>query len=152
MNMMFPKNCILVLAGLFAGIGVAAGTFAFFLVIRALPRVAQKAGMEEKVIAVENMVIKGVLFGTIFSLFPWEYEGFWTILGPVFLVLFGSGAGMFTGCIAVALAEILNVFPILLRRMGLKASMAEGILIAMALGKMVGSLFYFLGGYGILGT
>jgi stage V sporulation protein AB len=52
------------------------------------------------------------------------------------------------GCIAVALAEILNTFPILFRRMSIKRGLSF-MMLAMALGKMAGSLYYFLCGYGL---
>ena len=64
-----------------SGIGVAAGTFAFLLVIRVIPRMLQKAGLEQKVIYIENMVVKGVLFGTLFSLFFWKKKWLFALLG-----------------------------------------------------------------------
>ena len=148
---MLFKSIILLIIGLCSGLGVAAGTFAFFLVIRVLPRMIQKAKLSHKVIFMENMVIRGVLFGTILSLFSWRKRWLFALLGKTLLSVYGLSAGIFSGCIAVALAEILDTFPIFFRRLKIKEHLAEGFLFVMALGKMLGSLFYFLMGYGILG-
>ena len=76
------------------------------------------------------------------SLFP-----FLRIPGLGWLTPFlGIAVGVFVGCQAVALAEILNVFPIMFRRMKLKKGLSLA-LTAMALGKVAGSLFYFFCGY-----
>ncbi len=147
---MFPDAIIFIVMGFCAGVGVAAGTFAFFLVIRVIPRMIQKAQLEEKIVYIENKVIQGILFGTVLSLFFWRKRLLFALLGKTLLTIYGLSAGMFAGCIAVALAEILDIFPIFFRRLKVKEYVAEPLLIVMAFGKMVGSLFYFLCGYGIM--
>ena len=148
---MLLKSITLLIIGLCSGLGVAAGTFAFFLVIRVLPRMIQKAKLNHKVIFIENVVIRGILFGTILSLFAWRKKWLFALFGKTLLSIYGLSAGIFAGCIAVALAEILDTFPIFFRRLKIQEHLAEGLLFVMALGKMVGSLFYFFAGYGILG-
>lgn len=144
---MFLKSLIASIICFCGGIGVAAGTFAFLLVIRVIPRLVQKARLEHKVIFIENMVFRGVMFGTLLSLFSWRKKWLFDLLGKTLLSIFGICAGIFTGCIAVALAEILDTFPIFFRRVKLKEEYCEGLLLMMALGKMIGSLFYFFFGY-----
>ena len=148
---MFLNSMIFIVVGFCSGIGVAAGTFAFFLVIRVLPRMIQKAKLKHKIIFIENRVIEGVLFGTVLSLFSWRKRLLFEILGDSLLVIYGLSAGIFSGCIAVALAEILDTFPIFFRRLKIEERLCEGLLFVMAIGKMAGSLFYFFMGYGILG-
>lgn len=148
---MFLNSLIFIVVGLCSGTGVAAGTFAFFLVIRVLPRMVQKAKLKHKIISIENRVIEGILFGTILSLFSWRKRLLFELLGDSLLVIYGLSAGIFSGCIAVALAEILDTFPIFFRRLKIQERLCEGLLFVMALGKMAGSLFYFLAGYAILG-
>jgi len=147
---MFLKSVLASVICFGAGIGVAAGTFAFLLVIKVVPRMLQKAKLEQKTLYIENMIVKGVLFGTLFSLFHWKKKWLFALLGKTLLTIFGMSAGIFTGCIAVALAEILDTFPIFFRRLHLKEGINEGLLFVMAVGKMIGSLFYFFGRYGIL--
>lgn len=144
---MFLKSLVSSIIAFCGGIGVAAGTFAFLLVIRVIPRLIQKARLEHKVIFIENMVFRGVMFGTLLSLFSWKKKWLFELLGKTLLTFFGISAGIFTGCIAVALAEILDTFPIFFRRIKLKEEDSEALLLMMALGKMIGSLFYFFFGY-----
>ena len=148
---MYLDSLILFIIGVGAGLGVAAGTFAFFLVIRVIPRMIQKGKLEDKIIFIENTVILGTLFGTILSIFTWKKRLLFRLLGDTLLAVYGLSAGIFAGCIAVALAEILDIFPIFFRRLKLKESDNEMFLWVMAVGKMLGSLFYFLTGYGIIG-
>ena len=144
---MFLKSLFMIFVGLSSGIGVAAGTFAFLIVIRVIPRMIQKAKLEHKVIYIENIVFRGVMFGAILSLFSWKKKWLFELLGKTLLTIFGMSAGIFIGCLAVALAEILDTFPIFFRRIHLKDEFGEVLLFVMALGKMLGSLFFFLTGY-----
>lgn len=144
---MFLKSAFMIFVGFSSGIGVAAGTFAFLLVIRVIPRLLQKARLEYKVFYFENTVVRGILFGTILSLFTWKKKWLFTLLGRTLLTIYGLSSGIFVGCIAVALAEILDTFPIFFRRLQLKEEFHEALLFMMALGKMAGSLFFFLMGY-----
>ena len=144
---MFLKSLFMIFVGLSSGIGVAAGTFAFLIVIRVIPRMIQKAKLEHKVIYIENIVFRGVMFGTILSLFSWKKKWLFELLGKTLLTIFGMSAGIFIGCLAVALAEILDTFPVFFRRIHLKDEFGEALLFVMALGKMLGSLFFFLTGY-----
>lgn len=147
---MFLKRLLLVGVGLCSGTGIAAGTFAFLLVIRVIPRMIQKAQLEHKIIYIENIVVRGIMFGTILSLFQWRKKWLFHILGRSLLLLFGVSAGIFVGCLAVALAEILDTFPIFFRRLNIQSRHWRLFVFVMAIGKMIGSLFYFLSGYGTI--
>ena len=59
---MYLKSFVSILVGFCGGIGVAAGTFAFMVIIRIIPRLVKKANLEHKVIYIENIVVRGVLF------------------------------------------------------------------------------------------
>ena len=63
-------------------------------------------------------------------------------LGITAVIAFGLSAGIFTGCLSVALAEILNTFPIMFRRLGIKEGLSW-ILFFMALGKAAGALYFY---------
>lgn len=147
---MFLRSLFLLVAGFGAGTGVAAGTFAFLVVIRVIPRLVQKAKLEHKIIYIENIVFRGVLFGTVFSLFSWKKKWLFTLLGRSVLTLFGLSAGIFVGCLAIALAEILDTFPVFFRRLHIPERVGPILIFIMAMGKMLGSLFFFLAGYGTI--
>ena len=147
---MFLKSLFLITIGLSAGLGIAAGTFAFLFLIRVIPRMVQKAKIEHKIIYIENIVFRGIMFGTIMSLFSWKKKWLFTLLGRSILTIAGLSAGIFVGCFAVALAEILDTFPIFFRRLHLKDDFGVVLVFVMAFGKMIGSLFFFLAGYGTI--
>ena len=147
---MLLKSLFLILIGFCSGTGIAAGTFAFLFVIRVIPRMVQKAKLEHKIIYIENFVFRGVMFGTILSLFSWKKKWLFTLLGRSILTIAGVSAGIFVGCFAVALAEILDTFPIFFRRLHIKDDFGVVLIFVMAMGKMIGSLFFFLTGYGTI--
>lgn len=136
---MWIRHLFLGFIGLAAGGAVAAGTFAFIIVIGVVPRMIAKCNLAKHTVLFENMIVFGGIVGNLVSVFidiPIP-AGHWI------LVLFGFCAGIFVGCIAVALAEILNTFPILFRRFHIKEGL-PWIMLFMALGKSVGSMYYFL--------
>jgi stage V sporulation protein AB len=151
MSMMWVKHILMAGIAYACGMAVSAGSFAFLLVIGVLPRMIKKTNLADRIFAVENSVILGVVTGAAVSVIDWEKQFPIVWLGHFFLALYGLSSGIFVGCIAVALAEILNTFPILFRRMNIKRGL-QFMMLAMALGKMVGSLFYFFFGYGIANT
>lgn len=148
---MWINHVILGILGVIAGSAVAAGTFAFITVIGVLPRLIGKWNFSAKAIYFENVVALGGTVGCILSVFlqiqlytDMMIQGK-NILGSIFLIIFGLCAGMFVGCCAVALAEILNTFPIIFRRFHLKEGLSW-VILSVALGKMFGSLYYFFFG------
>lgn len=145
---MLIRHIAMALVTLACGIAVSAGTFAFLLVIGVVPRMIKKMNLCDRIMTLENMIVLGVLTGAVFSVVEWEarFPAVW--IGHLLLTLYGFIAGMFVGCIAVALAEILNTFPILFRRMYVNRGLSC-VMIAMALGKTTGSLYYFFFGYGL---
>ena len=147
---MFLKSLFLILVGISSGTGIAAGTFAFLFVIRVIPRMVQKAKLEHKIVTVENVVFRGIIFGTLLSLFSWKKKWLFTLLGRSILTIAGISAGIFVGCLSVALAEILDTFPIFFRRLHVQEDAGRNWIFIMAAGKMIGSLFFFLAGYGTI--
>ncbi|MCC8028856.1 MAG: stage V sporulation protein AB [Lachnospiraceae bacterium] len=135
---MWMTDLFLILIGLVCGLAVAAGAFALIAGLGLIPRLAGKTSVASCVIPLENAVIYGGLFGAVVALFgqiPLR-------IGSWFTVVYGLSAGVFTGCLEVALAEVLNVFPILFRRVKLKQGL-NLIVFFFALGKTAGALYYF---------
>ena len=134
---MWMKQLILGFIGLASGLAISAGVFSFIISIGVVPRIIGKSRTALDIIAYENMVLLGGTFGNVVSLFtPGIPGGIWVI------IVFGLSAGIFTGCLAVALAEILNTFPIMFRRFGIKDGLSW-IMLFMALGKMAGALYFY---------
>ena len=66
--------------------------------------------------------------------------------GAWFLAVYGILAGIFAGCWAMALAEILNVFPVFLRRTKVVRYLTV-LIISLALGKGLGACLFFFKGW-----
>lgn len=148
MSMMFLRHILMAVITFACGVGVSAGTFAFLLVIGVIPRIIKKSNLGDRIFTIENMIILGVLTGAVFSVIEWKQQFPLVWVGHLLLALYGLSAGIFVGCISVALAEILNTFPILFRRLYIKRGL-QLVMTAMALGKMSGALYYFFFGYGL---
>lgn len=139
---MWINHVILGFLGLACGLSVAAGSFAIAVKLGIIPQMAEKSGTAKRIITYENATILGGITGNLLSVFPdIRLPASHFVLG-----MFGISAGIFIGCMAVALAEIINAFPIMYRRIRLKMGL-EWVLGAIAVGKMSGCLFYFMRGY-----
>ncbi len=156
---MILKQILLGIIGVSSGLIVSAGVFTVLISVGLIPRFAGKMHMARKIFILEEMVVFGTLFGGFFSIFgDWgmigEFvkkhrifgesatEGVWNLIGTLFLLMFGVFAGIFVGCLALAIAEMLNTIPIFARRIGFRHGLGIAIL-AVALGKLTGSLIYF---------
>ena len=157
--MFFIKQILLGVIGISSGLIVSAGVFTVLISVGLIPRFAGKMHVARKIFVLEEMVIFGTLAGGFFSIFSdWGMvgkfvrehrifgesatEGIWNLIGTVFLLIFGVFAGIFVGCLALAIAEMLNTIPIFARRIGFRHGLGIAIL-AVALGKLIGSLIYF---------
>lgn len=135
--MMWIREIFLGFTGLAAGFAVSAGVFAFIISVGVIPRMIGKTRTAADVLIYETVILLGGTFGNLLSIFRWNLFG-----GTTMLMLFGVSAGVFTGCLAVALAEILNSFPVMFRRLRVKEGLSW-ILLFMAMGKTFGSLYFY---------
>lgn len=142
--LMWSKHLLLGFVGLAAGSAVAAGTFAFLIMLGVVPRMVGKSRTAPEVLWYENAIILGGVLGNLASVFPHVSIP----LGHPLLYVYGICAGIFVGCNAMALAEVLKTFPILFRRVKLKTGLIY-VVICLALGKTVGALWYFFQDMGI---
>ncbi|MBQ8639185.1 MAG: stage V sporulation protein AB [Lachnospiraceae bacterium] len=156
--------------GISCGAATAAGVFALISVIGIIPRMAGHTHTGSRIHAYEWAVILGGTAGNVWNLFGKDLTDWWqraagrSTAGPMIAekiiaekiaaagglwnlpvlleVLIGLAIGAFVGCLAMALAEILQVFPILIRRVRLRVGIMY-LAIALAAGKSVGALWYF---------
>jgi stage V sporulation protein AB len=138
------QTCLAVLFGLSSGVIIAGGVFGFIAVIGVMPRMAQKTNTEKNVRFYEEIIILGGACGVAAEVFkPTGTRLFSGVLGGVIGCAAGFAAGVFWGGIAMSLAEMLDVMPIAARRLNIRENMFFFVLFV-ALGKLVGSLSYFL--------
>lgn len=164
---MFLKNALLALIGVSGGFIVAGGVFTVLLSVGLVPRFAGKTHTSKKVFWYEEMVVAGTLLGNVLSVFDsffapgkWMAEhrpfgsttmSIWGIASVLLLILFGFFAGVFVGCLALAIAEMLDTIPIFARRIQFRHGLGIAVL-AVAAGKLMGSLVYFARHFFVMGA
>ena len=142
--MMFLRELLAVISCFGFGALSSAGIFTVFVTVGLVPRLADKTHTANHIEEYETAIVWGAVMGCLLSLFPFSFGGlsFLSFLGEAMLLIFGLFAGMFVGCFAIAIAEMLNTIPIFSRRISMGAGMGI-VLLFMALGKSAGALFYF---------
>ncbi len=127
------------LFGICGGGAAAAGVFALITVIGIIPRMA---GFTHSAVHIHKYEWAVILGGTLGNV--------WYLLKPLVILPFGNlielciglAIGAFVGSLVMALAEIWQVFPIMVRRSRLRVGVRY-LGLALALGKTIGAFIYF---------
>lgn len=128
---------LLAVIGLSAGVTAAGGLFAFIIGLGVVSDFADRTHTGECVMLYEDAIALGGISGCIFYLYEiWIPGGNWLV--PVF----GLFGGIFVGCWAMALTEILDLFPIFIRRIKLIKCIPY-LILGIAVGKGLGAVFFF---------
>ena len=110
---------------------------AYLIGLSIIPRYAGITHTGKHILLYEDSILLGTVLGNLFFLWKWQIPG-----GLLFLILYGLFSGLFLGGWIMALAEVADIFPIFARR----ARFSEGlpkVILSIALGKTLGSLFYY---------
>lgn len=135
-------RAVAALLGLSGGLAVGSGLIALLVILDLIPRLAQLARAYRRSAWFETAIVFGALYWTLADFGDW-------ILplgsdGAAWLSAFaGLFAGLFIGMLAGALTEVINVLPILAKRLRLTPKL-PALVWAMVLGKLAGSLFDWL--------
>ncbi len=127
-----------VVFGFSGGVIIAGGVFAFIAIIGVVPRLAQKTGTQRYARIYEEAIMLGGILGTASDV--WDFK---VPIGIPLATLISFCDGVFLGCIAMSLAEVLDVIPIMTRRTKVQQGMFFFVL-AIALGKFLGTLAYYI--------
>jgi stage V sporulation protein AB len=124
--------------GLAGGLAVGSGFVAFLTVLGIIPRLTQLSKTMKMIRFYEWAVVLGALSGVMATLRD-------PILGisSLFLIPLGLTGGIFYGMLAGALTEVLNVFPVLAKRLGIDGKIII-LIMAIVLGKIFGSIFQWV--------
>ena len=134
---MWMKNIFLAILGLSAGITAAGGLFSFIIGLGVVSDFADRTHTGEHVMLYEDAIAVGGSIGAIISVYhPTIPYGSWLV------PLAGLFDGIFVGCWAMALTEMLDLFPIFIRRIRLVRGIGA-IIIGIAFGKGLGALLFF---------
>ena len=131
------QQIFLAVIGFCAGVIIAGGVVGLLIGLSIVPRYAGVTHTGKHILLYEDITLLGIVFGNLFFLYRWPIPG-----GMVFLGLCGLFSGIFLGGWIMALAEMADVFPIFSRRIKLTNGIRL-VVIAVALGKALGSLYYF---------
>lgn len=138
---MWVKQIIMALIGLSAGSIVAGGLFGFVVSLGIVSDFADRTGTANRIGLYEDAVAVGGILGNLVLLYDIPLTAISPLMG-----VFGIFSGVFVGCWALALAEVLNVFPIFLRRINVTKGIGF-VILGIAIGKVLGATVYFFFGW-----
>ncbi|WP_123040857.1 stage V sporulation protein AB [Cohnella candidum] len=129
---------LLAAVALAGGFSVGSAFVALLIVLDLIPRLVQLTQAHRRSGLFESAILLGALYWISADQFHW-------ILGwPAWLLLVPAVfQGVFVGMFAAALTEVLNVLPIISKKLRLKPYLFS-LLMAMVLGKVAGSLIDWL--------
>lgn len=151
---MYDIEGLLVIFSFFGfGLLSSGGVFTVFVTVGIVPRFADKTRTAHKIIWYENCIVAGTVLGCLCSVYKENIKEWGGVAalsmvsnqelwGGLLLAVFGIFAGMFVGCFAIAIAEMLDTIPIFTRRIKLGKGIGI-VMLFLALGKTIGALFYF---------
>lgn len=140
---MLLKQIALGFMGLCAGGVIAAGVFAFLAMIGIFPRLIGKTKTRNRMMLYETVIMLGGIIGNVVDL----YEMPILAGGKLLLGIMGLSIGVFVGCLVMSLAETLKALPVMNRRLHLSVGI-QYLILAVGMGKLVGSLLFFSKGIG----
>ena len=131
------EQIFLGIIGLSGGLVIAGGVIALLVGLGVITRfvgISHTAGRGK---IYETAILAGAVCGTLMTVYqptiPLELPG---------LAVLGLFSGIFVGGWIMALAEVVNVFPVYCRRLGITKG-TSWIVITLAAGKTLGSLLHF---------
>lgn len=139
---MWIQQAILAVIGFSSGAAIAGGMFSFIIGLGVVSIFADRTHTGKNILLYEDSIALGGILANIVFIFRIPIPG-----GVFLLPVFGAFSGIFVGCWAMALAEILNIFPIFIRRVKLVRAIPY-LIIGMALGKGFGALIYYFNRWG----
>ncbi|MDO5390039.1 MAG: stage V sporulation protein AB [Eubacteriales bacterium] len=126
--------------GFGGGMIAAGGMVALLIGLGITPRFAGITHTADRILLYEDFTMLGAVAGNILQLYEPSLA-----VGKIGLAVYGLGAGMFLGAWILALAEMVDVFPIAIRRLKIKVGVPL-IIVTVAAAKICGSLLYFYQG------
>ncbi len=132
------KYLLIILIGLGGGLVVGNALAAFIVLLDIIPRLVQMSETQKYKLLYQNSFILGVIFFTIIY-----FTNFYIEINDICIGIIGLILGTYTGIFSSALAEVLNVIPVLSKKLKLKNEL-KILIVALLIGKVAGSLFYWL--------
>ena len=130
-------QALIALIGFSSGFIVAGGVVALMVGLGIITRYIGLTRTADKIFWYEDAILLGAIAGTLLTVYELRLPfGAWILgIGGMFI-------GIFVGSWILALAEVVNVFPVYCRRLGITKGLSW-IVVTMAAGKVCGSLLGF---------
>lgn len=135
---MVIKLAFVIFIGFAGGVSVGAGYVAFLAVLGIIPRLTQLTKTMKLIHHYEWGIVVGSVMGTILLVWNPHFS-----IHPYVSIILGLTFGIFVGMMAAALTEVLNVWPILAKRIGVDGKIVI-LMMALVIGKIIGSLFHWI--------
>ncbi|SES76018.1 stage V sporulation protein AB [Natronincola peptidivorans] len=129
---------IVPIIGFSNGIIVGSGIVALITLLDIVPRLTQLTKTYDSIKIYENIIIYSATIAAFLSLTTLGIK-----LGIIIIVLTGFLMGIFIGLLASALAEVMNVIPVVIRRFQIEEYVIF-IVYSLVLGKTLGSFLHWL--------
>lgn len=131
---MLIKTGLYTIFCLISGGAISAGYIAFITLLGVFEKLSEKYKAFQYRKIIETLIITGVCIANLIHLFQIRIP-----IGLPGVFIYNLFGGIFTGCLAGALAETLDIFPILSRRFAIRDFLPYAI-IAAAIGKALGCM------------
>ena len=135
----FLQIGFVIFLALSGGIVVGTSFVALLVIFDLIPRLAQLTNSYHLSNVFETALISGALYFTLTDFLDIQLH----LPIPPLIGFIGLLNGMFVGMLAAALTEVMNVLPIIAKRLSLSRAMVA-LMMAMVIGKTVGSFFDWL--------
>jgi len=132
------KHTILLIMAFGGGVTVGTAAAAFFSVLQVIPRLVQVTQTRNSIVLYQYMIIISFILFTFVYFFDFNLN-----LSKYLAIPMGLIYGIIIGLISSALAEVLNVIPVLSKKLKIKDDL-KYIIITLVVGKVAGSLYYWL--------
>ena len=131
------QNVIMAVSAFSCGFLVAGGVIAVIVGLGIVTRLVGITHTAKENRWYESMIFTGAILGNMLTVYRIPLS-----LGRPGLLILGVSAGIYTGGWIMALAEMVHMFPIFSRRIGITTGIGM-IIWSLALGKILGSLLQF---------
>ncbi len=119
-----------------SGVAISGAIYGFIVAIGLIPRLVYKTKTSEYLLFYETLIILAAIFSGFSTVFQYKIP-----INLVGLVYIYFAIGIFIGSLAVCVAEVLAVLPIMIRRVKLVKHVTT-IMLAVALGKGLGGYIF----------
>ncbi len=134
---MIIKRFWLVTIGISQGIVVGTSFAAFISILDIIYRLIQISKTDKYLMMYQVILVTSFSGFGLISLTNMNFK-----MGVIFVIYVGLFMGIFIGLFASALAEVLNVIPVIMNKINLQ-NYVNAIIVSMIAGKVIGSLVYW---------